>query len=115
MSGATALASFATYVIYTNKIMMKRQHFTTIHGKLGIAVMIGYTLLAIGGAAGLHPDFGVLRTNKSFRTIHKWVGRLLTAAAWTCSVLGFITMQKVVAYQILFGLPLLAGGYFVLL
>ena len=52
MSAATAFAAFAYYVIYSNKESNNKKHLTTIHGKLGIFVMIGYTVLAMGGAVG---------------------------------------------------------------
>ena len=115
MSAATALAGFAFYVIYSNKGINHKKHLTTVHGKLGAAVLVGYTGLAIAGAVALHPDFGVLRTNKTVRAIHKWGGRFLTAAAWFVSVLGFITMQKSLVQRVAFGAPLLVGGFYVLL
>ncbi len=52
MTAATVCAAFAYYVIYSNKEASNKKHLTTLHGKLGIAVMIGYTLLAVGGAVG---------------------------------------------------------------
>jgi hypothetical protein len=35
MSGAVALAAFGFYVIYSNKEMSSKAHFTTLHGKVG--------------------------------------------------------------------------------
>lgn len=91
MSAAIAVASFAWYVIYTNKEMMGKAHLMTIHGKLGFAVMMSYFGLGVVGAAALHPDFGIMKTNKTIRFAHKWGGRAVTAMAWTCCVLGRIT------------------------
>jgi hypothetical protein len=88
MSTAIAVASFAWYVIYSNKEMMGKAHLMTLHGKLGAAVMVSYFGLGIVGSIALHPDFGVLKTNKTIRFAHKWGGRVVTALAWTSCVLG---------------------------
>ena len=85
---ATFLATFAWYVIYSNKEMYGKQHLLSIHGKLGAGVMIGYFGVGIAGGVLLHPDFGIMKTNQTFRFIHKWAGRVLTALAWACCVLG---------------------------
>jgi cytochrome b561 len=112
---AVAVAGFGWYVIHTNKNTMGKQHWTTIHAKVGIAVLIGYFSLAVVGSVALNPDWGLLRTNKTVRFAHKTGGRALTAAAWFCCVLGFVTMEKDIKYQLLFGIPLLVAGYFILL
>jgi hypothetical protein len=88
MFGSLALGIFGWYVIYTNKEKYNKKHLVTNHGKLGIIVLIGYTALAIFGSVALHPDWGLFKTNKLFRAVHKWTGRVFTAAAWVCSVLG---------------------------
>ena len=88
MSAAIAVSSFAWYVIYSNKEMMGKAHLMTLHGKLGFLVMISYFGIGIVGALALHPDFGMLKTNKTIRFAHKWAGRVLTALAWACCVLG---------------------------
>jgi cytochrome b-561 len=115
MGLALVCALFGWYVIYSNKEMFGKPHLKTLHGKLGAIVLFGYTTVACGGWFALNPDSGVLRTNQTFRFIHKWTGRFLTSAAWTCSVLGVMTMQKDISIQILLGLPLLIAGFFVLL
>ena len=88
MVTALFLALFAFYVIYTNKILLGKPHFKSLHGQLGVTVLMGYLALGLLGATALHPDWGVLRTNKTVRAIHKWLGRLFTSAAWFCCVLG---------------------------
>mmetsp|Transcript_8105 Transcript_8105/g.8258 ORF Transcript_8105/g.8258 Transcript_8105/m.8258 type:complete len:210 (+) Transcript_8105:18-647(+) len=115
MSAATLLAAFGYYVIYSNKEINHKTHLTTLHGKLGVLVLVNFLCFSIVGGVLLHPDWGLLKTNKTIRTFHKWGGRAFTATAWACSVLGFITMQKSLALQIVFGLPLLIGGFYVLL
>jgi hypothetical protein len=88
MTIATVLTSFAWYVIYTNKEMYGKPHLISLHGKLGVGVMLSYFGLGAVGALGLHPDFGMLKTNKTLRLAHKVGGRIVTALAWACCVLG---------------------------
>lgn len=88
MSAACALGGFGWYVIYSNKEMFGKPHLYTLHGKLGAAVMVGYLSLGVFGALALHPDFGILKTNKTIRFAHKWGGRVLTALAWLACVAG---------------------------
>jgi len=115
MSAAVVMAGFGFYVIYSNKDMMNKKHFMTLHGKLGLAVTVSYLMIGLFGAVALHPDWGVFRTNKLYRSAHKWGGRALTAASWYCCVLGFMTMQSELWKQALFGVPLVIGGFYVLL
>jgi hypothetical protein len=88
MSGAIALASLGFYVIYSNKEMFGKPHFMSIHGKLGVTVLALYFAIGAFGAIALHPDFGIMKTNKTLRTVHKFAGRTATATAWFCCVLG---------------------------
>lgn len=75
MSTATLTASFGFYVIYgwsrryliiliilivvlilsENKNMARKNHFTTIHAQLGLAVFIGFIALGVFGGVVLHP------------------------------------------------------------
>jgi len=125
MVGATLVAAYGFYVIYTQKLVKYAKqieknpdfnpHFLTLHGKIGLAVMVGYTSLAIFGAVALHPDYGFLKRQHTVRFIHKWAGRALTATSWICCVLGLQSMQKTLAMQLAWGVPLLIFGFFVLL
>ena len=112
---ATLLASFAFYVIYSNKIKQNKHHFTTLHGKVGLAVVLGYIGLGLFGAVGLNPDWGYFRMHKQLRAVHKFSGRFVTMLAWYCCVLGYSTMEKDIMMQGLFAVPLLGFSYFVLL
>ena len=93
MLAVVCFASFAWYVIYSNKEMLGKLHFVSIHGKLGCTVMVSYFCVGLLGAIGLHPDWGVVRTNKLLRSIHKWLGRISTIAAWFCCTLGISTVS----------------------
>lgn len=117
MAAATALAGFGFYVIYRNKVMNKRPHFTTLHGKLGFGIMAGYTALALFGAIALRPETGIFQLNKQMRLAHKVAGRAITALAWVSCVMGVMNMGKAEEYWTLaaFAVPLLLFGLSVLL
>ena len=55
MSAAVVMAGFGFYVIYSNKDMMNKKHFMTLHGKLGLAVTVSYLMIGLFGAVALHP------------------------------------------------------------
>jgi uncharacterized membrane protein len=114
MAIATVLASFAWYVIYSNKNMQGKKHLTSIHGKLGAFVLLGNLSLAVVGIIGLNPVWGFLRTNKNMRKVHKLSGRFMTAAAWVSCAFGFATIEKDYYYRAAFGLPMLCMAYYVL-
>jgi hypothetical protein len=115
MGAAIALSLFGWYVIYTNKEASGKKHLTTYHGQIGCGVLLGYIGLGLFGSVALDPQWGQFKTNKTFRAIHKFAGRVMTALAWVVCVLGFATMQKELWKQAVFGVPLLIAGYFVLL
>jgi len=55
MSIAIALSAFGLYVIYTNKNMSRKNHFTTTHAKVGLFVLIGFFGVGLFGGVFLHP------------------------------------------------------------
>merc|ERR1719223_1976327 len=93
MSTCTGVTCFAWYVIYGLKESKGKDHLTTYHGQLGAGVMVANISLALFGLATLHPDFGILRTNKLIRFMHKYSGKLGVALSWVVCVLGFIRMS----------------------
>eukprot|EP01036_Dinobryon_divergens_P024007 gene24007-32414_t len=115
MSTATLTASFGFYVIYENKNMARKNHFTTIHAQLGLAVFIGFIALGVFGGVVLHPDWGLFKSNKLYRSLHKWGGRALLSLSWFICILGFAKMESNILKQIAFSLPLLIGGLYILL
>ena len=93
--------------IYHNKNLWGKAHFTSTHGKIGIAVM-GCTLAPLlAGAVALHPDFGIDKTNKTIRKIHKVFSRILMAIAWGNSLYGLYGLRKEHPQELLlYGVPL---------
>lgn len=112
---ATVVALFAWYVIYSNKNMQGKKHLTSVHGKIGVFVLLGNIALALSGALGLNPDWGFLRTNKQIRLIHKYSGRIVASTAYISCVLGFMTIEKELHKRLLYGLPLICFGFYVIL
>ncbi len=93
MSGAIIAAFLGWYAIYDTKVSFNRlKDFNekSLHGQLGIAVMIGYLFVGIGGFVALHPTYGMdsLKSSTTFRMFHRLIGRSLTALAWYSCVLG---------------------------
>eukprot|EP01065_Artemidia_motanka_P029243 TRINITY_DN35392_c0_g1_i1.p2 TRINITY_DN35392_c0_g1~~TRINITY_DN35392_c0_g1_i1.p2 ORF type:complete len:200 (+),score=53.65 TRINITY_DN35392_c0_g1_i1:56-601(+) len=115
MCGATVSGFLGWYVIYTNKEMAGKPHMVTAHAKVGMAALVGYTVASIAGYLGLHPDVGMMKTNKVVRMVHKNSGRALTAASWVACWLGFATVQKSFEYQAAFAATLVVMAFKVLL
>jgi len=94
--------------IYHNKNLWNKEHFTSYHGKIGIAVMACMTAPLLAGAIALHPDFGIDKTNKTIRKAHKLFSRFLMAIAWGNSLYGLYGMRKQHPQELLlYGVPLL--------
>ncbi|KAJ1448083.1 hypothetical protein M885DRAFT_540403 [Pelagophyceae sp. CCMP2097] len=115
MTCSVALAMFGWYVIYSNKQLFNKPHLTSWHSLVGVYALVGYLVLQVVGLLGLHPDFGVLKTNKTVRTVHKLFGRTVIAAGWMACSMGFNKMNPNVVHQLIFAVPLLGGAFFVLL
>lgn len=113
---ATLLAGFGWYVIYSNKEILGKAHLTSWHAWIGLACLVAYIKLFLVGLAGLHPDFGIKKTNKSLRFAHKWGGRAATGLAWISAIVGFNNMHSnQPLLQFAFAAPLTIASYFVLL
>ena len=103
------------YAIYHNKNLMERPHFTSYHGKMGLALVVMAVGIGLGGAVFLHPDFGVSKTNKTIRFAHKSAARFILGFGWMTAFLGLYTMTQNPVDLALFGLPLLVFAPFTLL
>ena len=95
------------YAIYHNKNLMERPHFTSIHGKMGLALVVMSVMIGLGGLVFLHPDYGQMKTNKTIRFAHKTTARLILGLGWVTAFLGLYTMTQNTIDLAMFGLPLL--------
>lgn len=90
------LAIFSTlggyYIIYQNKENNGARHLTSTHANVGIFVMINMIGLGLFGSIVLHPDFGIDKTNKTLRSLHKLGARIVLIIAWFTAVLGLYTL-----------------------
>ena len=82
------------YIIYTNKNNNGSEHFTTYHGKFGLAVIVSCIGIGMAGGLFLHPDFGIDKTNTTIRFAHKTGARITLAMAWMCCVSGMYTLTQ---------------------
>ena len=114
-NAGVALGGFGLYVIYSNKEMLKKPHFTTLHGKLGLGAFVAFAMLGLVGGIALHPDFGVAKQNQLIRKAHKFGGRAALLTAWGAAVTGFTKMEASPVLQggVVLGMALLS--YFVML
>ena len=79
---------------------------TVRRGQVGMVAIVGFVGLDVVGMLALHPDFGVLRTNKTVRTAHKYGGRVVMATGYAACVMGFNKMNPNQIHQAAFGAPL---------
>mmetsp|Transcript_5366 Transcript_5366/g.11072 ORF Transcript_5366/g.11072 Transcript_5366/m.11072 type:complete len:196 (-) Transcript_5366:4003-4590(-) len=107
LTAGAAMLWFAFYVIYTNKEMMGKPHFMTLHAKIGLVVLAGFTFAIPGLNATIHPDFGKAKTNQTVRFMHRWSGRFLIGMSWLACFTGFITMESNIWLQAMVALPLM--------
>jgi hypothetical protein len=107
-----ALGGF--YAIYSNKNLYERPHFTTLHGKAGLALLVLTAPPMLAGGIFLHPDWGIDKTNQDIRKIHKLFSRLIMGSAWGIAMYGMYQMTKDPFELLLFGLPLLILAPFTL-
>jgi len=95
------------YVIYQNKNNMGKPHFTSNHSLAGIICLIGVTTVGMAGGIFLHPDFGIAKTNKRFRFVHFWCGRIFIMMGWCICLNGLQKLTTDVTTQAMIGVPLL--------
>lgn len=103
------------YAIYRNKNLWGKEHFTSTHGKAGLAVIVASIGAGMVGGIVLHPDFGVDKTNKTIRFAHKTFSRCVLASAWMTAFYGFYTTTQDPIELAIFGLPLLVLAPFTLI
>lgn len=94
MSLALLLSMAGIYVAYSYK---ETGHFSTTHGKLGLAIVALAIAQGLGGALRPHKnDEGEEKTTarQVWETAHPWAGRLLVLLAAYQLVSGFDTLQN---------------------
>lgn len=89
---AIMLAGGGMYVIYQHKESLGKDHFTSLHAKFGGAAFWGSIFAGFAGGVLLHPDFGIAKQNKLFRTGHKYASRVLLLMAWMATLSGLQTL-----------------------
>ena len=109
------LACGGMYIIYRNKEIHGRPHFTSTHAWMGIVTMICSFLPAVAGAAFLHPDWGMDKTNKTYRFVHKWFSRTAIVSAYVTGYWGLTKMSQDPLVLAAYALPLLILTPFTLL
>jgi hypothetical protein len=82
------------YVIYKNKENIGHEHFISIHAHAGIMTIAVAVLPAIAGGVFLHPDFGIDKTNKTYRSAHKWSARIVMTSAWITALFGLMKLTS---------------------
>jgi len=112
----TMLAVVGVYVIYTNKIILEKSHFTTPHGKAGLLCLVGSLMVAFVGIVFLHPDVGVYKTSRTIRSTHRIASRFVIGLGWLTCLSGLKTISGE-DKQFLFGyfFPILGLSFFVLI
>merc|ERR1739848_915516 len=92
--GGTLAAMFGWYVIHSIKDANGKPHFTTVHGKVGLACLIITFASAVGGGVFLDPDVGSMKASKWIRRVHRYAGRGILALAAVASLMGWWTVVK---------------------
>ncbi|KAL3916591.1 MAG: hypothetical protein SGILL_005107 [Bacillariaceae sp.] len=108
------LALGGLYAIYHNKNLYERPHFTSLHGKAGLALLVSAAPAMMAGGIFLHPDFGIDKTNKDIRKIHKLFSRIIIASAWCTAFYGMFSMTQDPVELFIFGGPLVILAPFTL-
>lgn len=99
---ALLLVYMGFYVIYSNKSMLSKLHFQSTHSYLGVASILSFSSSALGFFS-LHPTYGLFKTDKRIRQVHKWSGKITVILLWFTCFMGFENVELVWWRQLLFG------------
>jgi hypothetical protein len=114
-SAGYCLALGGLYSIYRNKNLWEKPHFTTLHGKAGLALLASTFGPLLVGAVFLHPDWGIDKTNKDYRKMHKLFSRIVMASSWATAMYGMYSMTKDPVELAIYCLPLVILAPFTLI
>jgi hypothetical protein len=95
------------YIIYKNKENNGKPHFTSNHAWAGLFCLANCVGLGLAGGIVLHPDFGIDKTNKTIRLVHKTFARLVLMLAWATAFLGLFELTQEPMTLATYGVPLL--------
>jgi hypothetical protein len=80
----------------------------TPHAWCGVGVITSCVGLGLAGSIFLHPDFGIDKTNKLIRKVHKTASRLTLMFAWITAVVGLLQLTSNVTTIAMYAIPLIA-------
>lgn len=95
------------FSVYQYKSQVGSDHFTSTHSIAGLIVIISCIGLGVVGGAVLHPDFGVDKTNKTIRWVHKMSARVILMMAWVAAFSGLSQLTTDTTTLLAFAVPLL--------
>ena len=90
---ASCIALFGFFVIYSNKIALNKQHFTSLHGKAGAVIFVGIAIQSICSYFKLYPSQSAAK-RLPYRKYHIWFGKSLFVAALMESSYGMYVVGK---------------------
>lgn len=105
-SGGYFIALGGLYAIYRNKELLGRPHFTSLHGKGGLALLVLTVPAMMVGGIFLHPDWGIDKTNQDYRKAHKLFARVLMGCSWGTAMYGMYSMTKDPFELLVYGGPI---------
>mmetsp|Transcript_23805 Transcript_23805/g.33290 ORF Transcript_23805/g.33290 Transcript_23805/m.33290 type:complete len:201 (-) Transcript_23805:443-1045(-) len=96
------------YSVYQYKTDMGQEHFTSAHSIAGAGLLGSCVGAGMVGGIFLHPDFGVDKTNKQIRLIHKMFSRIILILSWVTAFLGLVQLTEEPMTLVAYGVPLMA-------
>jgi cytochrome b561 len=78
-------------LIYRSKENRNKSHFTSVHGQLGVSVLLINAVFTVISFVWFEPDYRLFQPNWYMKMSHKWGGRLLACFFLYVMWLGYIT------------------------
>lgn len=94
MFAMSACSVFGAYVMWSNKEAAGKPHYTTTHSYIGGTALMLTAFYPVFAWILYNPTTGIKRTDKLFRTIHKWSGRFGVAVAFAAIASGIYSVEK---------------------
>ena len=93
MCTALLSALVAHFAIFEHKTKLGKPHNKTWHSWCGLASTLAFAVMCAASLPLLHPDFGVQKTSKRLRTMHRFGGRLVLSLCHLTMVTGVATLS----------------------